>query len=107
MSKNLITYSIIAFVIIPIFGINFVISLIGNVFLLLILIPTLLLIVALITFNSIKTKSNTCNKCGLTTIGDHEKCIYCGSEFNINFKDNELTKDASKEVIEIEAEEIK
>ena len=103
----MITYSIIAFLMIPIFGLNFIISVISNVFLLLILVPIFLFIVALLTFNSIKTKSKTCTNCGLTTFGDNEKCLYCGIEFNTNFKDIKSTQDASREVIEIDAEEIK
>ena len=107
MSKQLITYSIIAPIVIPLFGINFLISFIGNIFLLLFLVPVLLFIISLLAFNSIKTKSRTCTNCGLTTIGDNENCIYCGTNLTDTQKEDELIKDASKEVIEVEAEEIK
>lgn len=101
------TYSMIGLLIIPIFGINFVISFIGNVFLLLLLVPLLLFVIALLTFNSIKTNTQTCINCGLTTIGNNEKCIYCGSNLSDKQKDKEFTNDVSKEVIEVKAEEIK
>ena len=41
-NKNLLTYSLIALFIIPVFGIKIFISLVGNILLLLLLIPLLL-----------------------------------------------------------------
>ena len=43
-NKNLLTYSLIILIVIPIFGLNFFISFVGNILLLLFLIPLLLLI---------------------------------------------------------------
>ena len=43
-NKNFLTYSLIILLVIPIFGINFVMSLIGNILLLFFLIPILFLI---------------------------------------------------------------
>ena len=78
-NKNLLTYSLIMLVAIPIFGINFFISFIGNILLLLFLIPLLLVILILIGFNSYKSKINTCNKCGAISLGVNENCMNCGA----------------------------
>jgi len=43
-NKNLLTYLLIIFIVIPIFGINFFISFLGNILLLLFFIPLLLVI---------------------------------------------------------------
>ena len=68
-NKNLLTYSLIIFLVVPIFGINFFISFLGNILLLLFLIPLLLLILVFIGFNSYKSKINTCDNCGAKSIG--------------------------------------
>ena len=49
-NKNLLTYSLIILIVIPIFGINFFISFLGNILLLLLLIPLLLVILVFIGF---------------------------------------------------------
>ena len=49
-NKNLLTYSLIILIIIPIFGFNFFISFVGNILLLLFLIPLLLLVLVFIGF---------------------------------------------------------
>ena len=49
-NKNLLTYSLIILILIPIFGINFFISFLGNILLLLFLIPLLLVILFFIGF---------------------------------------------------------
>ena len=67
-NKNLITYSLIMLVVIPIFGLNFFISFLGNILLLLFLIPLLLVILVFIGFNSYKSKINTCNSCGAISV---------------------------------------
>ena len=51
-NKNLLTYSLIIFIVIPIFGINFFISFIGNILLILFLVPLLLVAIVFIGFNS-------------------------------------------------------
>ena len=68
-NKNLLTYSLILLIVIPIFGINFFISFLGNIILLLFLIPLLLIILVFIGFNSYKSKINTCNSCGAISLG--------------------------------------
>ena len=57
--KNLLTYSLIILLVIPIFGFNFFISFVGNILLLLFLIPLLLLVLVFIGFNSYKSKINS------------------------------------------------
>ena len=74
-NKNLLTYSLIALIVIPIFGINFFISLIGNILLLLFLIPLLLVILVFIGFNSYKSKINQCHNCGSISFGLSETCM--------------------------------
>ena len=103
-NKNLLTYSLILLLVIPIFGIKFFISFLGNILLLLFLIPVLLLLLTFIGFNSYKSKINTCSNCGTISLGLSETCINCGSYLgNINKKDEK----ASESIIEIKAEEIK
>ena len=106
-NKNLLTYSLIILIIIPIFGINFLISFLGNILLLLFLIPLLLVILVLIGFNSYRSKINTCNNCGAIHLGLSETCMNCGENLeNIN-NNNQFDKKPSESTIEVNAEEIK
>ena len=106
-NKTLLTYILITFVIISIFGINFFISFLGNILLLLFLIPLFLLLILFIGFNSYKSKINTCSNCGAISIGLSETCMNCGVDLeNIN-KKNQLDKKASENTIDVKAEEIK
>jgi len=105
MNKNLFTYLIIL-LIIPIFGVNFMIHLIGNIFLLLVLIPILLILIAFLAFNFFKSNTQICSNCGLTIIGNNEKCLYCGSPLSNN-ENEDVSKKASERTIEVKAEEIK
>ena len=93
VNKTLLTYSLIILIVIPIFGINFLISFLGNILLLLFLIPLLLLILVFIGFNFYNSKINTF------------------SNFDSDLKDtsnrNELDKKPSESTIEVKAEEIK
>ena len=66
-NKNFLTYTLIFLAIISIW-IKLLLSLIGNILLLLVLIPILFLIIFFIGFNSLKTKFKTCNKCGAISI---------------------------------------
>ena len=105
-NKNLVTCSIILLIVIPIFGINFFISFLGNILLLLFLIPLLLVILVFIGFNSYKSKINTCSNCGAISLGLSEICMNCGTDLeNIN-KKNQLNKKPSESIIEVKAEEI-
>ena len=99
MNKNLVTYSIIFLILISLFGFNFFLNLIGNL---------LLLAVLLISFNSLKSKVNTCNQCGTVTLGINNTCMNCGADLeNTNLKSSEILKKPSETTIEVKAEEIK
>ena len=106
-NKNLLTYSLIILIVIPIFGFNFFISFIGNILLLLFLIPLLLVILVLIGFNSYKSKINTLSNCGAISLGLSETCMNCGADLENISKKNQLNKKPSESTIEVEAEEIK
>ena len=106
-NKNLITYSLIILIVIPIFGINFFISLLGNILLLIFLIPLLLLILVFVGFNSYKSKINRCNSCGAISLGLSETCMYCGTNLDNISKNNQFDKSPSESTIEVKAEEIK
>ena len=104
-NQNLLTYSLIILLVIPIFGINFFISLLGNILLLLFLIPLLLLVLVFIGFNSYKSKINTCDSCGAISLGLSGTCINCGA--NLKNISNQLDNKPSESTIEVQAEEIK
>ena len=106
-NKSLITYSLILLVVIPIFGINFFISFLGNIVLLLFLIPLLLLLLLFIAFNSYKKNINVCSDCGAISLGFNEKCSNCGADLNDINQRNQIDKKPSESTIEIKAEEIK
>ena len=106
-NKNLLTYSLIILIVIPIFGFNFFISFVGNILILLFLIPLLLLVLMFIGFNSFKSKINKCSNCGSISLGLSETCMNCGEDLENISKNNQLNKKPSESTIEVEAEEIK
>ena len=106
-NKNLLTYSLIILIVIPIFGINFLISFIGNILLLLFLIPLLLLILVFIGFNSYKSKIKRCNSCGAISLGLSENCMNCGANLEIISNNNQFNQKPSESTIEVKAEEVK
>ena len=106
-NKNLLTYFLIMLIVIPIFGINFFISFLGNILLLLFLIPLLLVILVFMGFNFYKSKINTCNKCGAISLDSNETCMNCGA-YQENFSNNnQFNKRPSESTIEVKAEEVK
>ena len=108
MNKNLVTYSIIFLILISLFGFNFFLSLMGNLLLLLFLIPLLILFVLLISFNSLKSKLNICNQCGTVILGINNTCMNCGANLkDTNSKTPENLKNPGETTIEVKAEEIK
>ena len=107
INKNLLTYSLIALILIPIFGIKFLVSFLGNILILLFLIPLLLLILVFIGFNSYKSKFNSCNECGALSLGFSDTCINCGADLNDINKRDQFDKKPSESTIEVKAEEIK
>ena len=106
-NKNLLTYLLILLVIIPIFGINFLISFFGNILLLLFLIPLLLVILVFIGFNSYKSKINTCNSCGAISFGFSKTCMNCGANLENISNNNQFDQKPSESTIEVKAEEVK
>ena len=106
-NKTLLTYTLITFVIISIFGINFFISFLGNILLLLFLIPLFLLLILVMGFNSYKSKINTCNNCGAISLGLNDTCMNCGENLNDSNKESKYDKNPSERTIEIKAEEVK
>ena len=106
-NKNLLTYSLIILIVIPIFGINFFISFLGNIILLLFFIPLLLIILVFIGFNSYKSKINTCNCCGAISLGLSETCMNCGANLENISQKNKFGNKPSESTIEVKAEEVK
>ena len=106
-NKNLLTYSFIILIAIPIFGVNFLFSLLGNILLLLFLIPLLLIILIFIGFNFYKSKIRKCGSCGAISLGLSETCPNCGTDIEDTLRSNQLDKKPSESTIEIQAEEIK
>ena len=106
-NKTLLTYTLITFVIISIFGINFFISLLGNILLLLFLIPLFLLLILFIGLNSYKSKINTCRNCGAISLGLSDTCMNCGENLKDSNKESKYDKNPSERTIEIKAEEVK
>ena len=107
VNKSILTYLLIILIVIPIFGINFLISFLGNILILLLLIPLLLLLLVFIGFNSYKSKINTCSNCGVISLGLSETCLNCGADLKDSIHPNKLDENPSESTIEVKAEEIK
>jgi len=103
-NKNLLIYSLILLVIVPFFGINFFMSFIANILILIFLIPLFLLLIGFFVFNSFKSKINACSNCGTISFSSNGTCINCGEDLENVIKKNQK---ASESTIEIKAEEIK
>ena len=106
-NKNLLTFSLITLIVVPILGINFFISFLGNILLLLFLIPLLLLVLIFIGFNSYKSKINMCSNCGAISFGLSNTCMNCGTGLDNISNKNQFDQEPSKSTIEVKAEEIK
>ena len=106
-NKNLLTYTFLILIVIPIFGINFFLSFLGNIILLLFLVPLLLLLLVFISINTYKSKINTCSNCGAISLGSSETCMNCGANLNNKIKENQIDKKPSESTIEVKAEEVK
>ena len=106
-NKKFLIYSLIILIFIPIFGINFFISFLGNIILLLFLIPLLLVILVFIGFNSYKTRINTCSSCGAISLGLSETCMNCGANLENTSNKNQFNNKPSESTIEVKAEEVK
>ena len=106
MNKSLLTYSIISCIVIFFFGFNFIFSLLGNILILLFLIPIILIFIVFLGINFFKSKFKVCTNCGSTIISEAENCLYCGSKYSELENNNNYSENAGSETIEIEAEEI-
>ena len=106
-NKNILIYSLVILIVIPIFGINFVIGLLSNILLLLLLIPLLLIVVVFLGFTYYKSKINTCSICGAISLGLSETCMNCGANLNNVNTGNQLDIKPGESTIEVQAEEIK
>ena len=106
-NKNIFIYSLIILIVIPIFGINFLIGFLGNILLLLFLIPLLLLLLGFTGINFYRSRVNTCSVCGAISLGFNETCFNCGARLEDINKKNQLNKKPSESTIEVTAEEIK
>ena len=106
-NKNLLVYTFIILIIIPFFGINFILSFLGNIILLLFLIPLLLLLLVFIGINTFKSKVNACNNCGTISLGLSNTCMNCGANLDNKIKENQINEKPSESTIEIKAEEIR
>ena len=107
VNKTFLTYSLIILIVVPIFGINFLITFVGNLLLLIFLVPVLLLLLVFIGFNFYKSKINVCSNCGTISLGLSETCMNCGEDLKGNINKNQLDKKPSESTIEVKAEEIK
>ena len=107
VDKTILTYSLIILIVIPIFGINFVIGLLSNILLLLFLIPLLIVVLLFLGFTYFKSKVNRCSNCGAISSGLSENCMNCGANLNDINTGNQLDKNPSESTIEVQAEEIK
>jgi len=106
-NKNSLTYLLIIVIIFPIFGIKFFISILGNLLILLFLIPILVLLLAFIGLNFYQSKIKTCGNCGSINLGFSETCMNCGSDLHVTNEKNKLDQKPSESTIEVKAEEIK
>ena len=106
-NKNILTYSLIILIVIPIFGFNFVLGVLSNILLLLFLIPLLIIVLVFLGFTYYKSKINTCSNCGAISLGLSENCMNCGANLNDINTGNKLDKKPSESTIEVQAEEIK
>ena len=106
VNKNLLSYSLILLIVVPIFGFNFFISFLGNILLLLFLIPLFIVLLLIIFFNSFKSKINTCSNCGTISLGLSDTCMNCGANLENKIKENQIDKKPSESTIDVNAEEI-
>ncbi len=105
-NKNLLTYSLITIIIIPLLGIKFLFGLLGNILMLLFLIPIFILLVIFLVFNSYKSKINICNNCGTISLDLNKNCMNCGANLENNMDRDEFNQKPSESTIEVKAEEI-
>ena len=107
INKNIIIYFFIFLMVITFFGFNFLLSFLGNILLLIFLVPLLIFLITLISFNSLKSKVDICDQCGNISLGMNNTCINCGADLgDINSKNIGNLKKPHEAIIEVKAEEI-
>ena len=106
-NKGLLIYSSVILVLIPMFGIKFLISFLGNIILLIFLIPILLLLLAFIGLKFYNSKIDTCSNCGAISFGLNQTCVNCGADLKNISEINQLDRNPSESTIEVKAEEVK
>ena len=106
-NKGLLIYSSVILVLIPMFGIKFLISFLGNIILLIFLIPILLLLLAFIGLKFYNSKIDTCSNCGAISFGLNQTCVNCGADLKNISEINQLERNPSESTIEVKAEEVK
>ena len=100
-------YFFMILIFITFFGFNFLLNLLGNILLLIFLVPLLIFLITLISFNSFKSKLNICDQCGNISLGINNTCINCGADLGcIKSKNLENLQEPGQTTIEIKAEEI-
>ena len=107
LNRNFLIYTLVTLTAISIFGINFFISFLGNILLLVFLIPVFFLLLLFIGLKSYNPKINQCSNCGEVSLGLNEKCVRCGAYLGNNSNEDKFNKNASESIIEVKAEEIK
>ena len=106
-NKTLVTFSLIFLVLIPVFGLNFFLSIIGNVLLLFFLITLLIVLIVFLSFTFLKSKVITCEECGAISLGLNDTCINCGADLReIHINQTKLDNNPGERTIEVKAEEI-
>ena len=107
-NQTLVTYSLIFLIAIPIFGLNFFLSIIGNLLLLFFLITLLIILIIFLSFNFLKSKVSQCEQCGAISLGLNDTCMNCGADLeDLNYKKRQLDNNPGERTIEVNAEEIK
>ena len=104
MNKSFITYSLIFLIVVPVFGFNFLINFIGNILLLIFLVPLLLFLIAFLGLNSFKSQLKTCSECGTINLGVSNTCMNCDAD--LGSKNLKNFKNPSEVTIEVNAEEV-
>ena len=104
MNKSFVIYSLIFLIVVPIFGFNFLISFVGNILLLIFLVPLLIFLIAFIGLNSLKSQVKTCSECGTINLGINNTCMNCGAD--LGTKNSKNLKNPSETTIEVKAEEV-
>ena len=104
MKKSFVTYSLIFLILVPIFGFNFLISFVGNILILIFLVPLLIFLIAFIVLNSLKSQVKTCYECGTINLGVNNTCMNCGAD--LSNKNSTNNKNPGETTIEIKAEEV-